>query len=172
MAGYQRGDREAATALIDRVSPQLYRFFMAQVMSRRFADDLLQQTWLRIHEARHTYRPAEPVLPWIYAIARHVRVDSFRKARRLENRELQVDVLPETAMRAAGSPSHSGPDLEALLGSLPESQREVVIMLKVSGMSLEEVARATSSSVGSVKQKAHRAYEKLREVLTGLGFGK
>jgi RNA polymerase sigma-70 factor (ECF subfamily) len=172
MAGYQLGDREAATALIDRVSPQLYRFFMAQVMSRKFADDLLQQTWLRVHEARHTYRPTEPVLPWIYAIARHVRVDSFRKARRLESRELQVDVLPETAMRATASPSHKGPDLEALLGSLPESQREVVVMLKVSGMSLEEVARATSSSVGSVKQKAHRAYEKLREVLTGLGFGK
>jgi RNA polymerase sigma-70 factor (ECF subfamily) len=74
-------------------------------------------------------------------------------------------------MRASGS-APRGPDLEALLGSLPESQREVVVMLKVSGMSLEEVARATSSSVGSVKQKAHRAYEKLREVLTGLGFGK
>jgi RNA polymerase sigma-70 factor (ECF subfamily) len=171
MAGYQLGDREAATALIDRVSPQLYRFFMAQTMSRKFADDLLQQTWLRVHEARHTYRRAEPVLPWIYAIARHVRVDSFRKARRLESRELQVDVLPESAMRASGS-APRGPDLEALLGSLPESQREVVVMLKVSGMSLEEVARATSSSVGSVKQKAHRAYEKLREVLTGLGFGK
>ena len=141
-------------------------------MSRRFADDLLQQTWLRVHEARHTYRAGEPVLPWIYAIARHVRVDSFRKSRRLESRELQVEVLPETAMRGAESSPHSGPDLEALLGSLPESQREVVIMLKVSGMSLDEVARATSSSVGSVKQKAHRAYEKLREVLTGLGFGK
>jgi RNA polymerase sigma-70 factor, ECF subfamily len=172
MAGYQRGDREAAAALIDRVSPQLHRFFMAQVFSRTYAADLLQQTWLRVHEARHTYRPAEPVLPWLYAIARHVRVDSYRKVRRLESREHQMDVLPETPMRDTGSPSRSGPDLEAMLGSLPESQREVVIMLKVSGMSLEEVARATSSSVGSVKQKAHRAYEKLREVLMGLGFGK
>jgi len=53
---------------------------------------------------------------------------------------------------------------------LPESQREVVAMLKISGMSLEEVARATSSSVGSVKQKAHRAYEKLRELLINAGF--
>jgi RNA polymerase sigma-70 factor (ECF subfamily) len=65
-----------------------------------------------------------------------------------------------------------GPDLEALLAQLPESQREVVAMLKISGMSLEEVARATSSSVGSVKQKAHRAYEKLRELLTAVGFNK
>jgi RNA polymerase sigma-70 factor (ECF subfamily) len=45
-------------------------------------------------------------------------------------------------------------------------------MLKIAGMSLEEVARATSSSVGSVKQKAHRGYEKLREHLTGMGLSK
>ena len=56
-------------------------------------------------------------------------------------------------------------DFDALVAILPESQREVVSMLKVSGMSLEEVARATASSVGSVKLKAHRAYEKLRSVL-------
>jgi RNA polymerase sigma-70 factor (ECF subfamily) len=63
-------------------------------------------------------------------------------------------------------------DLDVLLASLPESQREVVMMLKISGLSLEEVARATSSSVGSVKQKAHRAYDKLRELLTSAGFNK
>ena len=52
-----------------------------------------------------------------------------------------------------------------LLESLPESQREVLLMLKVSGMSLEEVARATFSTVGSIKQKVHRAYAKLRLIL-------
>ena len=65
------------------------------------------------------------------------------------------------------APSGGTPDLEALLAPLPQSQREVIKMLKVSGMSLEEVARATSSSVGSVKQKAHRAYQTLRERLSG-----
>jgi RNA polymerase sigma-70 factor, ECF subfamily len=169
MAAYQQGDRAAAEALIERVSPKLHRFFMAQVVSRRYADDLLQETWLRIHEARHTYRPGEPVLPWIYAIARHTRVDSYRKVRRTEIREQQVDVLPDPA-QGTGS-SQSGPDLEALLGALPESQREVIVMLKVSEMTLEQVARATSSSVGSVKQKAHRAYQKLRQVLLQMGFG-
>ena len=58
--------------------------------------------------------------------------------------------------------------VEAMLRGLPASQREVLLMLKVSGMSLEEVAKATGSSVGSVKQKAHRAYEKLR-LLLGAG---
>jgi RNA polymerase sigma-70 factor (ECF subfamily) len=164
MAGYQQGDSDSAAALIDRVSPMLHRYFMVQSVSRRYADDLLQETWLRIHEGRHTYRPGEPVLPWLYAIARHVRVDQYRKVHRVETREQQVEALPE-----AGPPvsAAAAPDLEAILSALPDSQREVIVMLKVSGMSLDEVARATSSSVGSVKQKAHRAYEKLRGSLEG-----
>ena len=50
-----------------------------------------------------------------------------------------------------------------MLAPLPASQREVIEMLKVAGMSLEEVARATSSTVGSVKQRVHRAYKRLRQ---------
>jgi RNA polymerase sigma-70 factor (ECF subfamily) len=162
MARYQHGDAAAVTELVQRLSPQLHRFFLAQFVSRRFADDLLQETWLRIHEARHTYRPGEPVLPWIYALARHVRVDHYRRTRRREDRELQVKALPVTpSTQPAGT---HGPDVQEMLRELPESQREVLVMLKVSGMSIEEVARATSSSVGSVKQKAHRAYEKLRRL--------
>jgi RNA polymerase sigma-70 factor (ECF subfamily) len=168
MVRYQRGDSGAAGDLVTRLSPALHRFFMVQFVSRRFADDLLQETWLRIHEVRHTYRPGEQVLPWLYAIARNVRVDQYRRTRRMEDRERQVERMPEVATMERDR----GPDLEALLGQLPESQREVVAMLKISGMSLEEVARATSSSVGSVKQKAHRAYEKLRELLTSAGFNK
>jgi RNA polymerase sigma-70 factor (ECF subfamily) len=55
---------------------------------------------------------------------------------------------------------------------LPESQQEVVKMLKVAGLSLEETARATGSTVGSVKQKAHRAYRRLRELLIARGLGR
>jgi RNA polymerase sigma-70 factor, ECF subfamily len=163
MVRYQQGDAAAVTALVSTISPQLHRFFTSQFVSRRFADDLLQETWLKIHEVRHTYRAGEPVLPWIYAIARHTRVDHYRRTRRLEEREQQVEQLPERA--AAAAPESRGVDLDAALRQLPESQRDVVVMLKVADMSLEEVARATSSSVGSVKQKAHRAYEKLRGLL-------
>ncbi|HUA57448.1 MAG TPA: sigma-70 family RNA polymerase sigma factor [Verrucomicrobiae bacterium] len=166
MSRYQEGDPGAACALVTRLSPQLYRFFLSQFVSRAHADDLLQETWMRIHEARHTYRPGEPVLPWFYAIARHIRVDHYRKAQRRATRELPMEESAEPVQPAAADPpGHS--DLETLLATLPESQREVVALLKVSGMSLEEVARATSSSVGAVKQKAHRAYEKLRQLLGG-----
>jgi RNA polymerase sigma-70 factor (ECF subfamily) len=167
MVRYQAGDFAAATALIHRLSPQIYRFFAVQLVSRPAADDLLQETWLRLHEVRHTYRPGEPVLPWLYAIARHIRVDHYRKRGRTSAREQSLDETPEMAApRAAASTTLT---LEEMLAPLPESQREVVELLKVTGLSLEEVARATSSSVGAVKQKAFRAYEKLRERLGKMG---
>jgi RNA polymerase sigma-70 factor (ECF subfamily) len=165
MAQYQRGDLSAATTLIHRISPQLHRFFVAQLVSRSDADDLLQETWLRIHKVRHTYRPGEPVLPWFYAIARHVRVDHYRKAIRTSARERRLEETSGMAATVPADTGHLHDDLPALLALLSESEREVIEMLKVAGMSLEEVARATSASVGSVKQKAHRAYKKLREKL-------
>lgn len=167
MARYQEGDFAAATALIAAVSPQLYRFFLGQFASKPDADDLLQETWLRIHRVRHTYRPGEPVLPWFYAIARHVRVDHYRKTMRTTAREQRLEEISQLA--ATAPETRKGDGLQALLAPLPESQREVIEMLKVAGMSLEEVARATSSSVGAVKQKVHRAYEKLRERMSGRG---
>jgi RNA polymerase sigma-70 factor (ECF subfamily) len=164
MAGYQTGDLTAATALIHLMSPALHRYFLADAASRAHADDLLQETWLRIHRVRHTYLRGEPVYPWFYAIARRVRIDHYRKVMRTTARE---EELTETLQTAVGGSSSqlSAEELDHLLGSLPGSQREAIVMLKVLGMTLEEVARATSSTVGSVKQKVHRAYKKLREKL-------
>lgn len=163
MVRYQAADPEAARALVRHLSPVLFRFFSSQFATRRETDDLLQEAWLQIHKARHTYRPGEPVLPWIYAIARHVRIDAYRKRRRISQREIAAEILPEPA--ASDGPSPTLPDFETLISHLPENQREVLKLLKVEGLSLEEVARVTASTVGAVKQKAHRAYKRLRAIL-------
>ena len=168
MVRYQQADQAATTQLICEVSPALLRFFIGQCKSRPEAEDLLQDTWLRIHKSRHTYRHGEPVLPWIYAIARHVKVDGYRRSYRIRSKELAMPEVPEPPQSVVESRS-STPDFETLVAALPASQREVVSMLKVRGMSLEEVARATESSVGSVKLKAHRAYESLRVQLRYAG---
>lgn len=163
MVRYQEADPAAVAALVELLSPQLCRFFASQMGSKADAEDMLQDLWLRIHRIRHTYRPGEPVLPWVYAIARRVRVDNYRKRRRIASREMAVDVLPEPPVPK--DETSSLPPFEELVAGLPESQCEVLIMLKVNGLSIEEVARATSSTVGAVKQKAHRAYERLRDLL-------
>jgi RNA polymerase sigma-70 factor, ECF subfamily len=164
MTRYQAGDFAAARSLIDRISPSLHRFFDMQAANRADADDLLQETWLRIHRVRATYRPGRPLLPWIFAIARRVRVDHYRKSVRTSAREQRWEEVAES-VPTPGTEAHRADELRELLAVLSESQREVLEMMKVAGMSLEEVARATSCSVGSVKQKVHRAYEKLRKTM-------
>jgi RNA polymerase sigma-70 factor (ECF subfamily) len=164
MTRYQQADAAAATALVDLLSPQLFQFFASQMGSRADAEDMLQELWLRIHRARHTYRAGEPVFPWVYAIAHRVRIDSYRKRHRISSHELGTDIIPEAP--AENDQKSDLPKFDDLVAALPESQREVLVMLKVNGLSIEEVARATACTPGAVKQKAHRAYERLRSVLT------
>jgi RNA polymerase sigma-70 factor (ECF subfamily) len=164
MSRYQQADPAAPGALIAALSPALLRFFRYNSASREQAEDLLQETWLKIHRMRHSYRPGEALLPWVYAIARHVRVDSYRRVRRIVAHEAPADALPEAAGRK--DVFESTMQFDALVAQLPDSQREVIVMLKAAGMTVEEVARATSSTVGAVKLKAHRAYESLRAFLT------
>jgi len=164
MSRYQQADPGAAAALVALLSPQLYRFFAGKMGSRTDAEDMLQDVWLRVHRVRHTYRPSEPLLPWVYAIARRVRVDNYRKRQRIASREIAAVVLAE-APTQKNEVKTDLPSFEDLVASLPERQREVLTMLKVNELSLEEVARATSSTVGAVKQKAHRAYQQLRNLL-------
>lgn len=165
MERYQRGDQIAARELVDLVSGRLCAFFSSQMGSPAQADDMLQEVWLRLHQARHTYRPGEPLLPWMYAIARRVRVDHYRKRRRIEFREVASESLHNVPARA--NSAQGLPTFGELIAPLPESQREVLILLKVNGLSIDEVARATSTTAGSVKQKVHRAYNHLRALVAG-----
>jgi|SRR5579863_5164958 len=165
MQRYQHADAAALEELVRHISPMLLRYFGASCVRWHDAEDLVQDCWIKIHRSRHTYRLSEPVMPWIYAIARHTRLDAYRKRRRLESREVLVASVPESQHHSAPEAAREQGEIDRMIAVLPESQREVLVMLKVSGMSLEEVARATSSTVGAVKQKAHRAYETLRRAL-------
>src|ERR1700759_1415072 len=128
MKRYQDGDADAVDELVGRVSPVLLRYFGALQGSgrtdREGAEDLLQECWIRVHRSRHTYRVSEPVMPWIYAIARHTRLDGYRKRRRRESREMLVETLPESAARQTPDHSLEQPRIEQLIAALPESQRE------------------------------------------------
>ena len=165
MMRYQSADGAALDELVGRVSPLLLRYFRGMNAGRNDTEDLLQECWIRIHRSRHTYRPSEPVMPWIYSIARHTRLDAYRRRRRLESREVLVASVPEGFYQTESEGAREEDDFAGMIAGLPETQREVLMMLKVAGMSLEEVARATSSTVGAVKQKAHRAYRTLRRAL-------
>ena len=125
MARYQAGDFAAVTALVEASARSCIGFFMAQSASRSDADDLLQETWLRIHRVRHTYRSGEPVLPWFYAIARRVRIDHYRRASRTTARERRLEEGSDVAAMLPPEEAQADP-LEALLAPLSEREREVI----------------------------------------------
>ena len=156
MQRYQAGDGDALETIVCEVSPRLKAIFRSGSPDSEI-EELVQETWFQVHRSRHTWRPGELLLPWIYSIARHIRSRSYRKRVRRSEVELNERISIPTPELFGG--------FEQLLNELPESQREVLILMKVEGRSLAEVAAATGSSVGSVKQKEHRAYEKLRRVL-------
>ena len=160
MAQYQAGDTAAAAALVDTLSPQFYRFFLAQFPQRARAEELLQNFWLHVHSCRRTYRPPEPVMPWMYAIARRVRIalSDQDRSHKQENKIKLPDSRPAEGDFA---------EFSSLMAQLPDDEREILVMLKVSGLGLDEVARATGRPVAAVKQQAYRAFEKLRETTGG-----
>jgi DNA-directed RNA polymerase specialized sigma24 family protein len=88
MLAYQSGDPEAGSHLFQSLRVLLLRFFLKQRLTRSEAEDLLQETWLRVHRCRHAFRPNAQLLPWLFCIARRVRVDAFRRRYRIESVEL------------------------------------------------------------------------------------
>lgn len=168
MRRYQQGDAEAADELVTLVNPILSRFYYALTGNPRIVEDLLQECWLRVHRARQSYRPGDPVLPWLLAIARHTRVDQYRRWKRSSGRESSIDAMPQHPSSDPRSTMETRLEANSVLSimeTIPEAQREILLMLKVSGMSVEEVARATGSSSAAVKQKAYRAYQSVRKAL-------
>lgn len=168
MASYQTGNSDAAGRLIGELNPVLFRYFVGMVGNRAEAEDLLQETWLRVHRVRHTYRSGEALLPWLFAIARRTRIDGYRRKRRIQAREQQGERLPE--LPGTGTSKHTlRSELDSLLRQLSGEQREVVTLLGTLDLDLEAVARATGLTPAAVKQKAYRAFRRLRALFGAAG---
>ena len=174
MQRYQDGEASAFRELYALVAPRLLGYLVKMTRSRALAEDLLQQTFLKIHRARAAYvRGADPI-PWIYAIAHRTFIDDTRRGKRTVS---AGEDLPEIAASITGESDDRrddprvDPELarEALdaLAKLPEQQREAVVLTKLDGKSIAEAAEIAGTTVGAMKVRAHRGYEALRKLLGG-----
>ena len=174
MARYCDGDASAFRELYALVSPRLYGYLMKMARSKALADDLVQQTFMKVHRARAAYiRGADPV-PWIYSIAHRTFLDEARKTKRAVVRVGDDDTLPEISAdldgQTAGSKDEQAdPELARTaldaLAALPEQQRQAVVLTKLEGKSVAEAAEIAGTTVGAMKVRAHRGYEVLRGLL-------
>jgi RNA polymerase sigma-70 factor, ECF subfamily len=175
MARYVDGDASAFRELYALVAPRLLGYLLKMARSRALADDLLQQTFMKVHRARTAYvRGADP-LPWIYAIAHRTFLDDARKNKRAIVQVGEGDDLPEQQADLRGDAPErkdeprADPELvqQAIdaLAQLPEQQREAVVLTKLEGKSVAEAAEIAGTTVGAMKVRAHRGYEALRKLL-------
>ncbi len=175
MQRYQDGDASAFRELYALVAPRLLGYLLKMARSRALADDLLQQTFLKVHRARAAYvRGADPI-PWIYSIAHRTFIDEARKKKRAIVNVGDGETIPEVAAGldgetvdrrddGRGDPELAKAALDAL-AQLPDAQREAVVLTKLDGKSVAEAAAIAGTTVGAMKVRAHRGYEALRKLL-------
>ena len=141
----QRGDSDAYERCLVELAVVLRAYVRANAGDVPWADDVVQETLLSIHRARHTYDASRSFAAWFYAIARNRLIDGLRQVRRRDTREVAMERLPEPSATPATTVER-GP-LVAALAQLPPRQREVITAMKVHGDSTRDVAaRAWASA--------------------------
>jgi len=164
MAAAQQGDADAYERLLTELLPFISGIVRGRVGADPAAEDIVQEVLLSIHTARHTFRPERPLIPWVRAIARNAVIDWARRQSRTRARESAVEVdelaAPERDVQSRALPR----GLERALSSLPESQREAVVMLKLEGLTVAEAADRVGATPGALKLRAHRGYRALRDL--------
>jgi RNA polymerase sigma-70 factor (ECF subfamily) len=171
MLRFREGDRGAFDALFRRYTPPLVRFLARMVADPARAEELAQDVFVRIHQARERYEPQARFSTWLFGIARRVALNELDRAWRRRERPLDED--PRVAGIASGEPSaderidaaRSGRALGAALARLPERQRTALLLRCEEGMSYEEIAGVLDASTASVKSLLHRARESLLAAL-------
>lgn len=175
MARYCDGEAAAFDALYELTAPRLLGYLTSLIGERAAAEDLLQLTFMKLHEARSMYvRDADPV-PWLYTIAHRTFLDEARRRKRARVRlsddgvEAEVERADISGAREGTEPREADPELAqmtlAALAQLPSSQREALVLTKLHGRSHAEAAAIVGTTPSAIKLRAHRAYVALRRIL-------
>lgn len=171
MARYAAGDKVAFQRLFALLAPRVHAFFLRSFWDMTVADDLMQTTFLRVHQARASYRPDLPVLPWVLTIADNVRRDELRRRGRLPPHVDETALEDDQGSPAADSGVSDADTrgeakaVRAAIARLPDSQRVVLQLHCYEELTFEEIARALGTTPGAARVRAARAYERLREEL-------
>lgn len=184
MAGWREGDGEAFRELFARWSPRLFSFFLAMNRDMGDAQDLVQETWLRVFRARDRFDTDRPFRPWLFRIASRLQSDLIRswgwKIRRLSVSAPAGAEGPGPAALDGIADAKPGPQesaesgersrlLRAALARLPGRHRQAVVMHDLEGMTAEEVAEALGCPLSTALSWIQRGRRRLRVLLAGKG---
>lgn len=181
MAAYQQGDVSAFAELVARHERPLWGFLLRLVKNRATAEDLLQETFMRVVKSAPDWRPSAKFSTWLYTIARNLCIDHARAARHRNALSLDAgderDSSPDLHERLPGSDGGAEQralgreltsELDRALATLPEAQREVFVMRELLELPFAEIAQAIGTSEATVKSRMRYALERLRDELSPL----
>jgi RNA polymerase sigma-70 factor (ECF subfamily) len=177
MARVQRGETAAFERLVQQYTRPLYAFFIRLAGSVADAEDLVQETFLRVYKVRGTFDTQRALTPWIYGIAAHVWADYGRKRGSVQ--ATMDRVIQELGTPEAGEVSDVGDQaarrdiarhVREAIQQLPEEHRLVLILRHYHGLSYADVGQALGISVGTVKSRLHYALARLRAGLQRRGL--
>ncbi|HYY51996.1 MAG TPA: RNA polymerase sigma factor [Myxococcales bacterium] len=181
LAAYQQGDPGAFESLLRRYRAPLYTFLLRMLGDREKAEDLAQETFLRIVKGASGWEHRARFQTWLFTIARNLCVDQSRRDRFRRADSLDAEgrdgepPLVESVPGAGIDPERGAasakvrPLLQKALLSLPAEQREVFILREQAGVPFREIAEMTGVNENTVKSRMRYALEGLRKALAAAG---
>lgn len=176
MVQYQQGEVRAFEILLTRHKKPVFNFILRYVGDRETAEDLLQETFMRVIKGADAYKRQAKFTTWLYTIARNLCVDQTRRRKHRRHASLDapmstseesgtlLDVIPGSEMasdrKTVNKELHE--TMQRAIGSLSEEQREVFLMREFLDMPFKQIADVVGVPENTVKSRMRYALEKLR----------
>lgn len=176
VARLRRGDLDALAELISRYQNRLYRYLLRLVHQPAEAEDLFQQTWLRVVEKIRSFDPNRSFDSWLFTLARNLAIDHLRRVHpRSLDEPVSDDAAGETAASQLASKeplvfdriaaSERAKRLMDVMSGLPVIYREVLALRFEEEMKIEEIAQVVGAPLSTVKTRLRRSLGQLRRAL-------
>ena len=146
--------------------PRLRRYARALTHDAARADDLVQSCLVRALAKRHLWQEGTDLRAWLFTILHNLHVNEVRRSARGGTEILVEDVAADLPVRENATGALQLRDLHRALGRLPETQRQVMLLVGLEGMRYEQVAQILNIPIGTVRSRLSRGRETLRELMS------
>jgi len=163
MAELQDGNQAALESLVDRYKSRLYNTIYRLILDRETAEDILQETFLRVYRERKSYNYAYCFSTWVYTIALNLTKNELK--RRSRRRLFGLVSGNNHSHSSEPTNGHLGYLLEQAINDLPKRYKMVFVLRDVSQLSYEEIAQSLRIPIGTVKSRVNRARLMLQAAL-------
>jgi len=163
---HETGDHEAFSTLVERYQKPLYRYLYRFTGDRYAAEDLFQETFMRIYQARSAFNPKLSFSAWAYRIATNACIDRQKKKVHTHEKAAGQETIsrqasPHDSPEGALLKQAKGQRVLELLTDLPEKYRAVLVMMHYQEMPLKAIASALDIPVGTVKSRLYKGFKQL-----------